>query len=67
KGKHFFWTVQYAFVETLTTGIENTETGKKAVGTADCYDLDGRRITGKQSCPAIMRYPDGSTHKVIVR
>ena len=57
----------YNIVALNATGIENMETGKKAVGTADCYDLNGRRITGKQSGPAIMRYPDGSTRKVIVQ
>ena len=58
---------EYEIVVLNATGIENTEIGNNAAITADCYDLNGRRITGRQSGPAIMRYADGSTRKVVVR
>ena len=51
----------------LTTGIENTGTKENAAGITGCYDLNGRRVSGKQSGPVIVRYSDGSTRKVVVK
>ena len=50
-----------------TTGIENMETGNNATSVTGCYDLNGRRVSGKQSGPVIVRYSDGSTRKVVVK
>ena len=51
----------------LTTGIENTGTKENAVSITSYYDLNGRRVSGKQSGPVIVRYSDGSTRKVVVK
>ena len=51
----------------LTTGIENAEMGENAAGITGYYDLNGRRVSGKQSGPVIVRYSDGSTRKVVVK
>ena len=51
----------------LTTGIENAEMGDNAARITGCYDLNGRRISGKQSGPVIVRYSDGCTRKVMVK
>ena len=51
----------------LTTGIADAETGRKTSSIVGYYDLNGRSITGKQGCPVIVRYSDGSTRKVIAR
>lgn len=51
----------------LSTGIEDTKMGEDAASITDRYDLNGRRITGKQDRPVIMRYSDGSTRKVMVK
>ena len=51
----------------LTTGIADAETGRKTSSIVGYYDLNGRSITGKQGCSVIVRYSDGSTHKVIAR
>ncbi|MDY3847622.1 MAG: leucine-rich repeat domain-containing protein [Prevotella sp.] len=59
------WNEYYIVVQ--STGIENTEIGNNAASISSYYDLNGRRITGKQRGPAIVRYSDGSTRKVIVR
>ena len=54
-------------ISVLATGIEDTEMGKNAADIEAYYDLNGRRITGKQCGPAIIRYSDGKTRKVIVK
>lgn len=51
----------------MATGIENMEMGKNATGIAGYYDMNGRRITGKQCGPVIVRYSDGSMRKVILK
>ena len=51
----------------LTTGIEGAEAGRNAASIVGYYDLNGRSITGKQGCPVIVRYSDGSTRKVIAK
>ena len=51
----------------LNTGIENAEMGDNAARITGCYDLNGRRVSGKQSGPVIVRYSDGCTRKVMVK
>ena len=51
----------------LSTGIEDTKMRKNAASITDRYDLNGRRITGTQGRPVIMRYSDGSTRKVMLK
>ena len=51
----------------LTTGIADAEAGRNAASIVGYYDLNGRSITGKQGCPVIVRYSDGSTRKVIAK
>ena len=51
----------------LNTGIENAEAGVNDASITGYYDLNGRKVTGKQSGPVIVRYPDGTTRKVMVK
>ena len=51
----------------LNTGVENAQMGTDTARITDCYDLNGRRVSGKQSGPVIVRYSDGSTRKVVVK
>ena len=41
--------------------------GENVAGMTGYYDLNGRRISGKQSGLVIVRYSDGSTRKVVVK
>ena len=61
------WPWKQCDIVVLTTGIEDTEMGQNAADVEGYYDLNGRRITGKQDGPAIVRYSDGKTRKVIVK
>ena len=40
---------------------------ENAASITDRYDLNGRRITGTQGRPVIMRYSDDSTRKVMLK
>ena len=51
----------------LNNGIENAQMGENVAGMTGYYDLNGRRIGGKQGGPVIVRYSDGSTRKVVVK
>ena len=51
----------------MPTGIEEVETDKTAPTIAGCYDLNGKRINGKQRGAVIVRYSDGTTRKVLVK
>ena len=51
----------------LNNGIENAQMGENVAGMTGYYDLNGRRISGKQSGLVIVRYSDGSTRKVVVK
>ena len=54
-------------VVTLNTGVENAQMGEVPSCITGCYDLNGRRVSGKQSGPVIVRYSDGSTRKVVAK
>ncbi|MDY2975877.1 MAG: leucine-rich repeat domain-containing protein, partial [Alloprevotella sp.] len=49
----------------MPTGIEEVETDKTAPTIVGCYDLNGKRINGKQRGTVIVRYSDGTTRKVL--
>ena len=51
----------------LNNGIENAQMGENVAGMTGYYDLNGRRIGGKQSGLVIVRYSDGSTRKMMVK
>ena len=51
----------------LNNGIENAQMGENVAGMTGYYDLNGRRIGGKQGGPVIVRYSDGSTRKMMVK
>ena len=49
----------------MPTGIDEVETDKTAPTIVSCYDLNGKRINGKQRGTAIVRYSDGTTRKLL--
>ena len=49
----------------MPTGIEELETDKTAPAIVGYYDLNGKQINGKQRGAVIVRYSDGTTHKVL--
>ena len=49
----------------MPTGIEEVETDKTAPTIVGCYDLNGKRINGKQRGTVIVRYSDGTTRKLL--
>ena len=49
----------------MPTGIEEVETDKTAPTIVGYYDLNGKRINGKQRGAVIVRYSDGTTRKVL--
>ena len=49
----------------MPTGIEELETDKTAPTIVGYYDLNGKRINGKQRGAVIVRYSDGTTRKVL--
>ena len=49
----------------MPTGIEEVETDKTAPTIVGYYDLNGKRINGKQRGTVIVRYSDGTTRKVL--
>lgn len=51
----------------LTAGIESTRTGVNIPGIVDCYNLSGKKLEGKQHGLTIVRFYDGSMHKVMVK
>ena len=57
---------QYAIV-VMPTGIEEVGTDKTAPTIVGYYDLNGKRINGKQRGAVIVRYADGTTRKVLVK
>ena len=57
---------QYAIV-VMPTSIEELETDKTTPAIVGYYDLNGRPINGKQRGAVILRYSDGSSHKVMVK
>ena len=51
----------------MPTGIEEVETDKTAPTIVGYYDLNGKRINGKQRGTVIVRYSDGTTRKVLLK
>ena len=49
----------------MPTGIEEVETDKTAPTIVGYYDLNGKRINGKQRGAVIVHYSDGTTRKVL--
>ena len=49
----------------MPTGIDEVETDKTAPTIVSYYDLNGKRINGKQRGAVIVRYSDGTTRKVL--
>ena len=49
----------------MATGIEEVGTDKIAPTIVGYYDLNGKRINGKQRGAVIVRYSDGTTRKVL--
>ena len=49
----------------MPTGIEEVGTDKTAPTIVGYYDLNGKRINGKQRGAVIVRYSDGTTRKVL--
>ena len=49
----------------MPTGIEEVETDKTVPTIVGCYDLNGKRINGKQRGAVIVRYSDGTARKVL--
>ena len=47
----------------MPTSIEEMETDKTAPTIVGYYDLNGKRINGKQRGVVIVRYSDGTTRK----
>ena len=57
------WSVYEIVV--MPTGIEEVETDKTAPTIVGYYDLNGKLINGKQRGTVIVRYSDGTTHKLL--
>ena len=55
---------QYRIV-VMPTGIDNVQ--KDAPRITHLYDLSGKPLNGHQHGPVIVRYNDGSTHKVLLK
>ena len=52
----------------LPTGIDNAVVGTNAPSIAGYYDLSGKPLTGKPNFgPAIVRYTNGTSRKVMVK
>ena len=51
----------------MPTSIEEVETDKTAPTIVGCYDLNGKRINGKQRGAVIVRYSDGTTRKMLLK
>ena len=49
----------------MPTGIEEVGTNKTAPTIVGYYDLNGKRINGKQRGAVIVRYADGTTRKML--
>ena len=49
----------------MPTGIDEVETDKTAPTIVSYYDLNGKRINGKQRGAIIVHYSDGTTRKVL--
>ena len=51
----------------MPTGIEEVETDKTVPTIVGCYDLNGKRINGKQRGAVIVRYSDGTARKALLK
>ena len=51
----------------LPAGIEEPEIDKASPIIMNYYDLSGKLLTRKQRGPVIVRYSDGTTHKLLVK
>ena len=51
----------------MPTGIEEVETDKTAPTIVGYYDLNGKRINGKQRGAVIVRYSDGTARKELLK
>ena len=58
---------KYYDIVVMSTGIENTEKENDVTNIASIYDINGTKIKGKLRGPAIVRYINGSSRKMIVK
>ena len=49
----------------MQTGVDDLQVEGSTRRITDCYDLNGKRTSGRQRGPVIVRYSDGSTRKVM--
>ena len=58
---------QYTIVEEETLGLNNLIDQGNAPTINNYYDITGRRLNTKQCGVNIVRYTDGTTHKIMVK
>lgn len=51
----------------MASGIEEAQRKKNAPRITDCYNLGKKKLEGKQHSLTIVRFYDGSMHKVMVK